>query len=144
MDETTAQANRDAAAALIRQQLGLSGTPSDWTYDQRNTYNKALAAYIAANPDQFTQQDQVTAHYVSTENYQALEDTSFDTSAFIADAFKPLGDAAQAVGNGVLNTAKLVQYLPWVVGIAVAGWLAIKIYEANKKSGSPIKLPGAS
>lgn len=144
MDAATAQANRDAAAALIRQQLGLPSAPSDWTYDQRNQYNKALAAYIAANPDQFTQQDQVTAHYVSTENYQALQDTSFDTSAFIADAFKPLGDAAQAVGNGVFGTLNLVKYLPWIAGAVVVGWLGIKLYEANKKAGSPIKLPGAS
>ena len=44
-------ANRAAAVDQVKGQLGLSAIqPSDWTYDQRVTYNKALAAYIQQNP----------------------------------------------------------------------------------------------
>jgi len=41
---------RAESIAAVREQFGLTDVlPSDWSYDQRTQYNKALAAYILAN-----------------------------------------------------------------------------------------------
>lgn len=118
-------ANRAAAVAAVRSALGLSGlAPADWTYDQRTTYNKALAAYIASRPEQFSDQDTRNAEAIGKQAYSALEDTSFDTGLFVSEAIKPVADAAKSVGDGVLSVASAAKWaLP--LGAVVVGVLLL-------------------
>lgn len=126
-------ANRAAAIATVRASLNLTDTqPSDWTYDQRTQYNKALATYIQSHPDQFSDQDALTADLVSKEMYPALQDTSFDTSMFVAETLKPATDALQSVGSGVLSIANAAKWALPLAAILVAGMLLMR---ANREIG---------
>jgi hypothetical protein len=83
LDDSTINDNRAAAIASVRDQLGLSSDPSSWSYDERVNYNKALAGYIAAHPNDFNATDAATAGIVgAADTPTQLLDTSFDWSAF--------------------------------------------------------------
>lgn len=121
----TIQAARIEAAEKTRATLGLSETPPHaWTYEERTAYNKALAAYIQSRPDEFTDQDLLTADLVSKQMYSALDDSSFQVGTFIAETVAPITDAAQAVGAGVLSTANAARWLI-PVGAAIAALVGI-------------------
>jgi hypothetical protein len=118
-------ANRAAAVVAVRDALGLSKIePSRWTYEERIAYNKALAAYIAARPEQFSAQDLTTAEYVGKANYVPLEDASFDYGMFAVETVKPAADALKSVGDGVLTVANSAK---WAIplGFAVVGVLLL-------------------
>lgn len=136
MTSTNSQSARETAIRDVRAQLGLSDVPSDWSYAQRNAYNKALAAYIAANPDKFTSQEILTAEIIAKNAYSALEDDSFDLGLFVSETVKPASDALQGVGNGVLTVANSAK---WALPLAALGVGALLLLALNKKLGSPLK-----
>lgn len=125
----------DQAKANIRATLGLSNNPSDWTYDQRITYNKALATFIASNPDSFPTSSVQSATSVLNENNSPLSDTGFlsDLSTFgdaITDEAINAGNSIAGIGNGVLNLASSAKWLIPIAGIAV---LVILLWGFKKK-----------
>lgn len=121
---------RKMAAGLVRTQLGLPESPSAWTYEQRVVYNKALAAYIAANPHLFEDRDLLTADLVSKQAYPALADDSFDVGAFVHETVKPAAEAARAIGDGVFSVANAAR---WAVPAAAAVLVVMVLIHANRK-----------
>lgn len=124
----------DTAKAYIRSTLGLSDTPSDWTYAQRISYNNALAVYIANNPDSFSTQSVGTANQVLNENNSPLSDTGFisDLSAFgsaITDEAISAGESIGGIGNGVLSLASATRYLIPIAGVIIIGILLFGFYK---------------
>lgn len=86
MTDEQIKVNRGAAANLTQIQLGLDLIPpSEWTYEQRTEYNKALASYIAGNPSLFSAQDLVTAKDVQNTDYGILQDTTPKFEDFISE-----------------------------------------------------------
>jgi hypothetical protein len=136
------QRNRESAARLAKSALGLSGIlVSDWTYEQEAMYDQKLASMILQYPDRFTAEDIARAQAVLKKNYGSLSDTSFSFVDFATESFKPLGDAAQSIGNGVLTVANAAK---WGIPLLAIGGIVLVAYWANNKLGKPIKLPGAS
>lgn len=135
------QKNRDDAAALVRAQLKLSSNRTEWTNEQRQQFNKVLAAYIKANPDLFASVDLNNATVVESKTYTPLEDASFDFSDFTAELGSNVAAPFQAIGDGVISAAKLAKYAIPVLAIAA---FILLVYMANDKAGKPVKLPGAS
>jgi hypothetical protein len=121
---TTAQIaqNRAKAIATTRANLGLNDNPTTWTYEQRQTYNKALANYIATNPDQFGALDLQIAEGVAAKPVDQLEDDSFDWAMFAKESTAPALEAAQSIGQGVFTAANLTKFL-----IPVAAIIAVVI-----------------
>jgi hypothetical protein len=87
-----AQQARAEAAAVVKTSLGLPAAAIDWTYEQRIAYNKALAAYIQANPARFEAVDLNTAQIVSGKTYSGLDDTSFDWGMFGGEVVNQAND----------------------------------------------------
>lgn len=83
---------RATASATVKASLGLPASPLDWTYEQRIAYNKALAAYIQANPAQFETVDLNTAQIVTGKSYSGLEDASFDWEMFGGEVVNQAND----------------------------------------------------
>lgn len=126
--------NRADAIATVRAQLGLSSkAPADWTYEERVVYNKSLAAYIAARPEQFSDQDILSAEVVSKQQYTPLEDDSFDVGLFVSESFTPLANAAQSVGNGVLSVANAAK---WAIPLGAAVVGVLLLVHLNRKLGA--------
>lgn len=121
-------ANRATLTSSLVSQMGLSVTPSDWTYDQRIAFNKAFAAYVIAHPDSFSATDLNTANGIAGESPTALDDTSLsaDLSAFgsaVTDNVVAAGNQVAGIGNGVLNLASAAQYIIPVAGVIIVGIL---------------------
>jgi len=72
---------RAQSIAAVRSALGLSNTPSNWSYDERTNYNKALAAYILANESVTAAARPLIAHVANSEPGPLVDD-SFDWSMF--------------------------------------------------------------
>ncbi len=126
IDEIRAQ-----AVVTVRQSLGLAKPPADWTYEERVAYNKALAEFIAAHADSFTQQDITNAGVVLAANYAPLADTSTLAElgqfgeAFageIVNAADKVGD----VGRGALDAVSLAGKLLPLVVIGVGVYFILK------------------
>lgn len=77
--------NLRTAGRNVRARLGLSDTPSSWTFDERARYNKALAEEILRYPLSFTAQTLETAILVAGKDYGALGDSSFSWGEFGAE-----------------------------------------------------------
>lgn len=133
--DANARANLRTAAGNVRAQLGLSDTPSDWTYDQRIQYNSVLAAYIQNLPAaSFTPDIIQIAQGVqaSTEEAQALgplADTSFDWGEF-AD------DAAANAGSIVSGLPSFLTPLLIVAIVAVAAFYILPGALAKAKAAA--------
>ena len=127
--------NRAAAVATVRAQQGLSNTPTDWTYDQRVAYDKALAAYILANAALFDSTEISIAETVSQQTYSPLEDDTFQWGEFAVDTFQPASDALQSIGSGVLTVANAAKWaIPVIAVIAL-----VLLFEKNAARDSFIK-----
>lgn len=124
-------ANRKSASNVIRMRLGLSSiAPSDWTYDQRVQYDQALAAYISSLPAAFSEQDLITAQEVAGNNYGGLQDSSFQFSDFLEETAANAAEPFQAIGDGIISTAKAAKWaIPVIAGVAVI----LLIIAYNKK-----------
>lgn len=99
------RANLLTAARNVRARLGLSDTPSDWTYAQRTTYNRELALEIQKYPQSFTEQTLTTAQGIASKTYSPLEDTSIAWGDFAADVVPKVGFSLagiSAVGLGLI------------------------------------------
>jgi len=120
MSTQSSQAAREAAIKAVRSALGLSDTPSDWTYAQRVEYNKTLANYMLNNPEKFDDSTLNIAEQVSKSEYSALEDSSFDFGMFAAETVKPITQAAQSVGQGVFSVANMAKWLLPLLALVAA------------------------
>lgn len=107
------------AAATIRNQLGLSNTPSDWTYDERIAYNKAYSDFVLANADQFPADINKTAGLVEAEKPAALDDTSFSFSDFFSNFL----DNAKLDINLGFTTLRNLLFVVAIVATVVFLWL---------------------
>lgn len=129
---------KQQAEANIRATLGLSPDASEWTYDQRVAYNRAVATWIAANPDSVSLTDLSNAQANLNGNYPALADTSFlsegsDFFGYLEDEAIDAGNAVGGIGRGVLNLASLSAYIIPLAGIVV---VVILLFAFKKKSGA--------
>lgn len=123
-------ANRAAAVVAVRAAQGLTGLDvSAWSYEQRMAYNKALAAYIAARPAQFSPAEWTTAARLAQVNYSPLADVSL-ASRFseFADEFTnnvvKAGNQVGGVGRGVLNTFSVIGWAIPVIALGAAVYLS--------------------
>ena len=99
-------ANRKSAMNLALSKSGLTDVQkSDWTYDQRATYNKALADIILQYPDRFGTQDVSTAHDVKQADYSPLANADFSFSDF---GLEVASNANDLVGKPLVNLGKSV------------------------------------
>lgn len=74
--------------ANIKSQLGLDPDPSNWSYEERISYIKALAKYIRENPAGFPEQSVALANKIEEKEYEPLVDTGFfSTAAQLYDEF---------------------------------------------------------
>lgn len=124
----------EIAEASIRATLGLSATPSDWTYDERLAYNNALSTYVQRNSTSFSPEELAIAQRQSAENPTALDNTGFlsDLSSFggaIADEAVSAGNSIAGVGKGVLSTFDMAKWLIPTVAILVVGILLFGLYK---------------
>lgn len=127
-------ANRAAAVQTVRAALNLADRqPVDWTYEERTGYNKALAAYIAARPEQFTDAELRGAEAISKSNYTELEDAGFDVGMFVVETAKPGLDAMKSVGDGVLTVANSAK---WVIPVVAGVGLVLLLVHFNRKLGT--------
>jgi hypothetical protein len=108
--EENARRNLATAARLVRSQLGLSDLASDWTYEQRNQYNKALAAMILTYPASFTPEILASAARVSSLTYSQLEDTSFAWGEFAAETAQN-AKPVLSVALGTLLAGAIVYFI---------------------------------
>lgn len=123
MSQLDTTAARAAAAATFKASLGLPASPLAWTYEQRIAYNKALAAYIQANPAQFSPVDLNTAQIVAAKSYSGLDEASFswgDFGAEIVNQSEEINPFSQR--NRTQSKYVLVAVLA-VVGLALVAWL---------------------
>lgn len=120
MTTATARAN---ASATVKASLGLPASPLDWTYEQRVAYNKALAAYILANPAQFETVDLNTAQIVTGKTYSGLDDASFSWGEFGAEIVNQSEEINPfSVRNRTQSKYVFIAVLA-VVGLALVAWL---------------------
>ncbi len=128
----------EVAKANVRAALGLSENSSTWTNAEQIAYNKALATYIAGNPDSFSDAQVTAANAVINRDYGTSPDTSFTSSlsefgsAFVDEAISA-GEAVGGIGNGVLNLASLMRWLVPVTGIVLVGLFVWHIYSSKIK-----------
>lgn len=133
------QQNLKDATAQVQQQLGIPDTTT-MDYDTRLKFNKALAIVITTYPTKFSALSVTSAQKVLQENPTALDDTSFDLSAFgsaFADNALAVGqkiaNAANAGLDAVGNTFSVFKYaLPIIAVLGVALFVYIKAGGARK------------
>lgn len=116
--------SREAAIAKVRVSLGLSTTPpTEWTYDQRVAYNKALSAEIIRRAADFPPSEVATAKAINAAPTSELEDASFDFGMFGSEM---LNNAQEL--NPVGSLAKSLKWLvPVLAVLAVAFYFAPQI-----------------
>lgn len=120
------------AEARIRSTLGLSDTPSDWTYDQRIAYVNSLRTWVNANPAQVSPAELAVAQ--GEMNSTALDDTSFLTelSAFggeVGNNVLNAGEKVAGIGTGILDFAGMLKWLIPVAGLTLVGIVLYKFYK---------------
>ena len=123
---------RAEAVQTVRAAQGLTDlAPSDWSYDQRVSYNQALAALIAQNASSFPPQEVEVARAIQAETVSPLADTSVSAdlgafgSAFL-DNVEKAGDSVADVGRGALagiSIAGMAIPLLVVVGVGLVIWV---------------------
>lgn len=128
---TAEQKARQDAATIVRGNLNLLDTaPSDWTYEQRTSYNKALSAYIQAHPVIFTAQDLESAKLVESRPYEPLETLGLEEAGGIfTDEFLEQGKSVLSSSG---NTLKNSIYI--AVSIAVVIYLLPIVIKAFKET----------
>ena len=114
--------SRQKAIAAVRAQLGLNDYPSSWSYDQRVSYNKALAAYILQNPVGFTAADTNTAATTVNKSYADLEDDSFDWAMFGREVQDNAGGIAKSFVADVSKAA----------AVALVVWLVFQVFKLKR------------
>lgn len=125
------------AQANIRAQLGLNDNPSSWSYDERLSYNNALATFIANNADSFPADQVANANATLGKANTPLADTGFlsDLSTFggaFEDEVLNAGNSVAGIGQGILSFASLAKYLIPLAGIAI---VVILLIGFKKKHG---------
>lgn len=125
---TTAAYNRRTAATVIRTRLGLMDkAPSDWTYEERVAYNKALSGYIAENPQAFTDGEIQVAKDINQKVLDPLDDTSLMSNLglfgnqFLVEAEKVL-DTSGSVLRKSIYIAVAVAVLAYASPFIIKAW----------------------
>lgn len=115
---TNAQKVRQDAATIVRGNVGLLDIPpAEWSFEQRISYNKALAAYIQSHPAIFTAGDLESARTVEARPYEPLETLSLgDKADIFTDEFLEQGKVVLSTsGNAIKNAL----YIAVVVAVAL-------------------------
>lgn len=125
--------NRQQAAAYIRQQLNLSNTQSDWSYEQRVEYIKQLAAYIQANPALFSAAEINAARIVEAKAYEPLSSLGLgEAAAIFTDEFLAQGkEVLSSTGNATKNALYIAVAIATFLYVFPYAYKAFK--EINKK-----------
>jgi len=114
---------RAESIATVKAQFGLTNVlPSDWSYDQRTQYNKALAAYILAN-ETVTDAARPLIAKVANSEPGPLVDDSFDWSMFGTEVANN-AEALNPVPSWISSTKWL---LPVLAVLALAFFFAPKL-----------------
>ena len=119
----------------IRSNLGLSEDLSGWTFDERQAYMQAIAAYIQANPGEFNANSVGLAGQVSSAGPQQLLDNSPSAAVtqfedeFLNNVVQA-GNQVAGVGQGVLSTFSLAKYIIPLSAVAV---VVILLFAFKKK-----------
>lgn len=130
------QAARAARNARVRSALGLAEIPpANWTYEQRNAYNKALASAILTDSDPASADELTRAQNIAGKEYAALEnyglgDAASDfTAEFIAQgqAINPL--SAQ-------NRGKTLSVIVTVVSLAAVAYFAVLAWRTSPRNSA--------
>lgn len=108
--------NMRTASANVRRQLGLSDQPGTWTYEQRVSFNKELAAEVLRYPNSFTDDTVASARAISDKTYASLSDASIDWGAFAADVAEEVGFNLK----GLVLTVAIVAAVAYVLPRALA------------------------
>lgn len=128
---------RAVAVKTVRAQLGLTDIPpSNWSYETRIAYNKALADYIQTNAASFSAQDQYIAGQVAQQAYAPLADTgvSADLSTFgneFVNQLENAGSKVSAIGTGLLDTTELAGKLLPLLFLIAAGITVYSFYKTR-------------
>lgn len=136
MTDADYASNRAALSATLRNQLNLTGPSADWSSDQRIAYNKAYAAAVLANPQNFSPQESATAQAVASAPPSVEQQTGIlsDISTFgssLADNVLAAGQQVAGIGNGVLNLASAMKYIIPLAGVTVLVILAMGFYKTQ-------------
>lgn len=126
---------RTLAIQTVRADLGLSNTPSDWTYNERVKYNKALADYITAHASEFPPQDLAVAQDIAAQTASPLADNGLlsDLGTFgsaFGDELLSAGEKVGAIGTGVLDSVSAVGKL---LPVAVVALFVVYVLTLKKK-----------
>lgn len=121
-------ANTKSAINLALKETALDGkAKTEWTYEERAKYNKALADIIATYPDRFAPSQVTQAKAVEMADYSPLASSDFSFSDFGEEVLNnavSAGESVAGVGQGVLSTFKLAKWVIPAAGIAlVVFWL---------------------
>lgn len=144
-DKATAHAAR---IAKVRKELRLDKkAPSEWSYTERTTYNKALGAIIVADahaggpgapaPAEVAKAERaLKADFQPLETYGPISALS-DFSGELVNQAEEVGSSVASVGEGVKN---LLGSFSWLV--PVAGLIAVVILLKNLSDNT--RLPTAA
>jgi hypothetical protein len=134
-------ANRKSAMNLALSKTGLTDIPkTEWTYDQRGEYNKALADLILQYPDRFGTQDVSTAHDVKQADYSPLANADFSFSDFgsevVSNANDLVGKPLVSLGQGVGNVFSFIGNFGPYLALAAGLFIAYQFVKAKGKQAS--------
>lgn len=149
MPTTQESANLRSAQNVARVKAGLppdSQLPdNELSYTQRNAYNKALAAIIAANPSRFPPALEKVATDVVKKNYEPLTSTSLSESAAIFA--EEVGNQASKI-NATFNPfseekrAATASTLKWLLIALAVGSFAVYFGPALFSGGQRLRAAG--
>jgi len=109
-------------------QTGLSSRTSDWTLNQRNEYNRALARYIQENPQIFEAKAIESARVVSEADRQGLATFGFtDGLQTFFGEFVAQGEAINPLSEQ--NRARFATNILATGGMIVLGLYLIQKYK---------------
>lgn len=130
----TAEETRNTAVATVKARMGLANVPpSQWSYDQRQAYLKALSAELIRVGANLPASEVAFARKVNASPTTSLEDASFDWGLFASESVRPLGEAAQSIGDGVFSVAKLAK---WILPIGAVVASVILLKALSKRTGA--------
>jgi len=125
------KANVRSAERIVAISFGIDDQGGDLrttlSYDERVTFDKAVAAYIVAHPAAFLPATVATAQFVTGQNLTPLQDASFDLGSFVSETVANGTKPFVAVGDGVLSVANASKWaIPAVaVVVVIIGLLAL-------------------
>jgi hypothetical protein len=138
-------ANLRSAEAVARTRAGLPSSSAlpdnELTYEQRNVYNKSLAAVIIAYPARFTPAVVKTAQVVSGKTYEALTMPDNPVAVF-AEEFARQGVLLNESFNPFAETNRggTASTLKWLLILGAVGAAVVYFGPAVYERGQAFKI----